>query len=239
MDELSPREKVVARSLLHGFFDPIRLESNSIVWGIAYSLPYVRGRFLDVGCGAMPYARLVQDRVSQYIGTDLRPNPGVPPTVVSDSLKLPFRAHTFDTVLCTQVLEHVRNPFLTLKEIGRVLRPGGHAIMTLPAVWPLHEEPFDFFRYTKYGLQELAEHSDLHPVTIVERGGGIMAIAQLIGVILYDTLGKHTFTRVPMVALVAPFLSIFAALDRVLFYPKLTLGYTMVAKKIGRSNDSV
>ncbi len=229
--ELSQREQAVVRSLRHGFFDPARLDNNSILSGITDSLPYVRGCFLDLGCGAMPYAGLVRDRVSHYISTDLRPNTATPPTVVSDSLRLPFRHNTFDTVLCTQVLEHVRNPFSTLAEIARVLRPGGHAILTLPAVWPLHEEPNDFFRYTKYGLRELAESAHLHPVTIVERGGGIMAIAQLIGVILDDTFSGHILTRLPMKAVIAPFLFLSAAMDRLLFYPKFTLGYTMVVMK--------
>lgn len=229
---LSAREKAIARSLLHGFFDPIRLESNSIVRGITRSMPYVHGRLLDLGCGDMPYAALFQERVSRYIGTDLRPNPAIPPDVVSDSLRLPFKAQSFDTVLCTQVLEHVRDPFLTMGEISRVLRPGGHVILTAPAAWPLHEEPRDFFRYTLYGLRELASRSHLQPVMIVERGGGIQAIGQMAATMLYDTVGKRALTRVPMRAVVAPLLSIVAALDRLLYFPGFTLGYTMVARKV-------
>jgi SAM-dependent methyltransferase len=186
----------------------------------------------------MPYASLVQDRVSQYISTDLRPNPAAPPTVVSDSLQLPFKHNTFDTVLCTQVLEHVRNPFSMMEEIGRILRPGGHVILTLPAAWPLHEEPYDFFRYTKYGLRELAGRAHLEPVSIVERGGGIMAFAQLMATILYDRLGKSVLTRLPTKIVVAPLLSLFSGLDRLFYYPKFTLGYTMVARKAGPPNTS-
>ncbi len=237
--DLSQQEKAAVNSLLHGFFAPLRLESNSIVWGIARSLSYVRGRCLDMGCGEMPYARLLQDRVSHYVGTDLRSNAAKPPQVVSDSLMLPFKAQSFDTVLCTQVLEHVRNPFLAMAEIARVLRPGGHAVITVPALWPLHEEPHDFFRYTRYGLKELASRCNLRPVAVIERGGGIAAIAQLVGALLYDVFGTRALPRVLIKIIVAPFLSVGGMLDGLLPYRKLTLGYVMIAERIESPRSGV
>ncbi len=237
--ELTREEKAAIRSLHRGFFDPIRLESNSIVRGIAHSLPYIHGRCLDLGCGEMPYARLLRGRVTHYVGTDLRSNAAAPPHVVSDSLMLPFRAQSFDTVLCTQVLEHVRNPLLTMAEIARVLRPGGYAVITAPALWPLHEEPHDYFRYTKYGLEELAFRCNLRHVAVAERGGGITAIAQLAGALLYDVFGRRTLPRVLMRIIVAPFLSVCELLDRLLSYRKLTLGYVMIAERIASPGSGV
>ena len=69
---------------------------------------------------------------------------------------LPFDAGSFDTVLCTEVLEHVAEPFRAVNEIARVLRPAGHVILTVPLYFPLHEEAgMNFFRYTPYGLRHL------------------------------------------------------------------------------------
>lgn len=229
---LSEKEMLAVSRLRRPLFDPIRMEGDTIVEGITNSLRYVHGTLLDLGCGASPYARLLEDRISTYIGADLRPNLEMPPTVCSNCLALPFKEGSFDSVLCTQVLEHVSNPFTTMSEIHRVLRVGGYAVLTMPALWPLHEEPYDFFRYTKYGLEELARISNLQVVEIRERGGAFTAIAQLIGAVLYDELGKKSVTRLPFKILFMPFLALCKLLDSVFPYSKLTLGYTMVVQKV-------
>lgn len=119
-----------------------------------------------------------------------------------------------------------------MKEISRVLKSGGHFIATVPAMWPLHEEPHDYFRYTRYALQTLMSQYDLQPISIQERGGGILAIAQLMGAMLYDVLGNRAITRIPMKLLFSPLLISAKLLDRLFYYPKLTLGYTVVARKM-------
>jgi SAM-dependent methyltransferase len=231
LNNLSEWEKEKSRNLLHPFFDPIKMESNSIIQGITDALPFFRGTLLDLGCGSMPYAALIKERILSYISTDMRPNPQFPPMVCSDSLHLPFKDASFDSILCTQVLEHVRNPFMLMSEIGRVLRTGGCLVMTMPALWPLHEEPYDYYRYTKYGLIELATVNNLEIVRVAERGGGILAIGQLFSTIIYDTLGKKRWTRIPAKLLLGPFLSLCKLFDSVFYYPKLTLGYTLIARK--------
>ena len=85
--------------------------------------------------------------------------------VWGDALKLPFAAATMDTVLCNEVLEHVPEPSQLFAEAARVLRPGGVLLLTTPQVWGLHEEPWDFYRYTRYGLSYLAEK---HGFRVVE-----------------------------------------------------------------------
>ena len=227
----SSREMQIARKLKRAQLDPIRIEGNTIVSGLAGALNYVHGTLLDLGCGDMPYANLMAERTTFHVGTDLRPRPDSPPTVCSDSLYLPFKAESFDTVLCTQVLEHVRDPFKLMHEVSRVLKLNGHAIFTMPATWPLHEEPYDYFRYTRYGLEELSRINGLNIVKLEERGGGIAAIAQLTAALLYDVFGKNRLTRVTMKVALFPLLSMSLLLDRVFYYPKFTLGYLMVARK--------
>lgn len=74
-------------------------------------------------------------------------------------------------VLATQVLEHVPEPKQMLQEISRVLRPGGHLILTAPHIWGIHEAPHDYFRFTHYGLEYLARQAGLHKVYIKAMGG--------------------------------------------------------------------
>jgi len=228
---LSQRERSALKALRRPGTDPIRIEGNTIVDGIAAALPYVRGRLLDIGCGTMPYADLVRDRVERHIGVDLRPDPVRPPHVVGDSLALPFKGDSFDSVLCTQVLEHVRDPFQLLHEVARVLRAGGYGIFTMPATWPLHEEPYDYFRYTRYGLQELARRSGLDVAMLAERGGAIAALGQLLSAVGYDAWGKNAITRIPLKLVSTPLLFLAEALDRLFFYRGFSLGYVLVVRK--------
>jgi SAM-dependent methyltransferase len=212
-------------------FDPSALERESIDRALHIARPYFRGRVLDVGCGERPYAALAQECGCRYTGVDLSASHMPPPDVCADSCALPFRDKSFDTVLSTQVLEHVRDPFATLREAARILREGGNLILTAPQVWPLHEEPHDFYRYTRYGLEHLLEVAGLTPVTITERGGGILALTQLFALLMYDGFHRHTITRVPAKLIIAPVLWLGRRLDRLLPMPKLTLGYLVVARK--------
>jgi len=213
------------------FFDPSKLEIESISRGLSEAREYFRGRVLDLGCGNQPYARLAGRGNLQYLGVDLSLEHSPLPDVCADSLRLPFRDSTFDTILSTQVIEHVADPSEMMKEIGRVLKPFGHVIMTAPQAWPLHEEPRDFFRYTRYGLQILAQRCDLEILYIRERGGGILALAQLANAFLYDKFGRHPLIRSFLKLILSPISSLFKLLDKMLYYPKFTLGYVMVAQK--------
>ena len=120
------------------------------------------GRTLDVGCGARPYAAFFAD----YTGLELAREryEGTPAEVCGSALALPFAAASFDTVLSSQVLEHVPEPWLMMEEMGRVLKPGGFLLLSAPHIWGLHEVPHDYFRFTCYGLESLARRAGLDPV---------------------------------------------------------------------------
>jgi ubiquinone/menaquinone biosynthesis C-methylase UbiE len=84
---------------------------------------------------------------------DVRPDKGV--DVVGDAHKLPFKDNEFDNVLCTEVLEHLHTPVVAIAEMARVLKDGGTIILTTRFMFPIHDAPGDYFRYTKYGLRYL------------------------------------------------------------------------------------
>lgn len=106
-------------------------------------------RTLDIGCSNSPYADLFPNRV----GFDIEAGEGV--DVIGDAHSLPFKDGEFEQVLCTEVLEHLHTPQKAIDEISRVLKPGGKLILTTRFLFPLHDVPGDYFRYTKYGLLHL------------------------------------------------------------------------------------
>ena len=130
------KEKILSkntRSKLNDFLDEYKSKSYT----------------LDLGCGKSPYIKYFPNRV----GFDFVKREKVDKT--GDIHKLPFKDKEFDIVLCTEVLEHSHSPRIAISEMNRVLETGGKLILTTRFVFPLHDSPFDFFRYTKYGLKEL------------------------------------------------------------------------------------
>ncbi len=114
-------------------------------------------RVLDVGAGDAPYRELFAAhdyRTVDWEGTIYAPEQG--PDYVGLADDLPIENASFDAVLCTQVLEHVPEPAAVLRELYRVLRPGGWLWLTTPLTWYLHELPHDYYRYTPAGLAYLA-----------------------------------------------------------------------------------
>jgi SAM-dependent methyltransferase len=107
------------------------------------------GRTLDLGAQTGPYAAYFPRRVS----LDLQPARGV--HVVGDAQALGLLDATFDVVLCTEMLEHTREPQRAVDEMRRVLKPGGLLLLTTRFLFPIHDAPHDYFRFTKYGLRHL------------------------------------------------------------------------------------
>ena len=113
------------------------------------------GRTLDLGSQQGPYAAQFPRRVA----VDIKPGRGV--HVVGDAMALAFADDSFDVVLCTEMLEHVPEPQRAVDEMRRVLRPGGLLLLTTRFLFPIHDAPHDYFRYTKYGLRHLLRRFDI------------------------------------------------------------------------------
>lgn len=114
-------------------------------------------RLLDLGCGARPYAPLYRPAYRHCFGCDVPASLHDLSSVdfLATATALPLRDASLDCVLCTEVLEHVPDPAAALREIARVLRKGGHLILTVPFLVELHREPRDYYRYTRHGLEYL------------------------------------------------------------------------------------
>ena len=144
-------------------------------------------RTLDIGAGAGPYAAFFPDRIS----LDIEAAPGV--GVVGDAHALPFAGRSFGQVLATEVLEHFVEPQRAIDEIWRVLEPGGRLLLTTRFLFPIHDGPGDYFRYTRYGLAHLLQRFE--QVEITEEAGPVETLAILLQRLGFqaDTLGGRPF----------------------------------------------
>lgn len=120
---------------------------------------HFRGRVLDVGAGTAKYKSLILREARQYVAFDAEAGADI--DVKGNVEKLPFPEASFDTVLCNQVLEHVPHPWIVVKEIARVAKPGGAVIITAPFFAAFHKDPEDYFRYTVDGLSQLCTDAGL------------------------------------------------------------------------------
>ena len=134
----------------------------------AHWLATLRGQVLDVGAGNQPFRPLLSSDV-QYVAVDVSPTRGL--TVVGSALALPFAGKTFDGVICTEVLEHVPEPAQALREMYRILKPGGLLYVTVPMTWGLHYEPHDYYRFTRYGITYLAHQAGFQVTSVIQLGG--------------------------------------------------------------------
>lgn len=156
--------------------------------------PRLRGRLLDVGGGPDPFCDLIPadvKRVCLEISLEYRPQ------VVASALRLPFAPASFDTILCTEVMEHIYETRAVLSEMFRVLKPGGVALFTTPFTWGLHYEPHDYWRFTPFAWARLLEQAGFRLVHQQRLGGLASALAARFADVHYD-LADALLRRLPL-----------------------------------------
>jgi len=150
------------------------LANDLLLREILKTVPYVKGRLLDIGCGEKPYLDIFFPHTISYTGIDiphsLHKKDAV--DIFANAHQLPFKKDTFDTVLCLEILEHVKQPLEVLKEINRVLKPGCVLILSAPQNYWLHKDPKDFYRFTQQGLIELAKEQTGFTINYIHSLGG-------------------------------------------------------------------
>jgi SAM-dependent methyltransferase len=183
----SARELPRRKSPTVPFFWPEWIIQREIAAHVRRSLDGIGGRLLDVGCGEKPFLVYRAPTITDWIGFDVPENKTADVRGYAESL--PFEDASFDAVLCTEVLEHVAEPERVLAEISRVLKAGGCVILTTPLYWPLHEEPYDFFRFTPYGLRHLLTKVGLDAVTVMPLACGFRMTALAVNT-CFNAFGK-------------------------------------------------
>ncbi len=149
---------------------------------------YLKGKLLDLGCGEKPYRLIYDDVCESSIGMDVETckHEQKYVDVFASADQIPCEDASFDAVLCTNVLEHVANAGKAFQEISRVLKMEGYLIVAVPFLYPVHEAPYDYYRYTKYGIEHQLKKNGFIIKHSMPWGG----VGMLLCVYLHLFLGK-------------------------------------------------
>ena len=170
-------------------------------------LAQLGGEVLDVGCGRKPYRKFVP--ATRYVGIELD-TPELREIGAADVYysagKFPLADASFDGALCSQVLEHIFEPAEFLAEIRRVLRPGGVLLLTTPFVWDEHSQPYDFGRYSSFGLRHVLEGAGFEVIAERKTCADGRALVQLASAYVYKVVrSRHrSLNALAQLMLIAP-----------------------------------
>lgn len=201
------------------------LEHTFIVEGLFKAIEkFATGRLLDIGCGNKPYKEIFGFNIIEYIGCDIIQSSSNSVDILCEATKIPLPDNSFDTVFSTQTIEHVGDFQEMVNEAFRVCKPGGYFIVSGPMYWPLHEEPYDFHRFTKHGFAHTLQKAGFTVVEINPNGGKWA----LMGQVIIQTL--PTWLTFPKV-LKWLHNRFFVWLDKKYFDPINTMNYVAIGKK--------
>lgn len=191
----------------------------------------VHGKLLDCGCGQVPYYDIYKDLAEDIECVDWENSPHqirYADKFADLNDKLPYNDASFNTVLLSDVLEHIYAPNVLISEISRILTKNGTLICFVPYTYWLHEDPHDYHRYTEYALRKLCEDAKLEITHFSAYGGGIDVV--------FDTILKLNSNRIKTVRVLT---KIFTLITKTSAYKKssvrgkkkMPLGYVFVASK--------
>lgn len=186
------------------------------------------GKLVDIGCGDNPYGEYFPF-LKRYIGVDISNDSA---DIIADAKGLPFKNESIDFVLCSQVIEHDKDPCRILTEAHRILKKNGVLILSAPQMGRLHGEPKDYYRFTKWGLKYLLEKNGLQIELIESQGGIFRAIGSHLNFFLIEYVGKNRCVRVLFrYTVIAINNLMFGLLDKLIKWDRDTLGYNIIARK--------
>lgn len=190
------------------FINPFYFARKGLANHITDLAVNITGKTLDIGCGTKPYAHLYQS--IEYVGLEIdttqnRFNKNA--DYFYDGNNFPFDDASFDSLVANEVFEHVFNPDQFLSEALRVLKPNGNVLLTMPFVWDEHEQPYDFARYSSFGIKSLLEKHGFEITEQRKSMDDIRVIFQLLNTYIYKkTVTKNAWLNVLItLILIAPF----------------------------------
>ena len=189
--------------------NPMYIIRNGLFKSISKLAPTIKGDILDFGCGSKPYETLFSNAKS-YIGVDIEvsghnhKNSKI--DYFYDGKNLPFPDKSFDAVVCFEVFEHVFNVQEVLAEIFRVLKPDGQLLMSVPFAWDEHEIPYDFARYTSYGITYIINKNGFEVVKLTKTTTYVLAVFQMFIAYLsqYALPRRNVLKRLSQLAVIFP-----------------------------------
>jgi SAM-dependent methyltransferase len=161
------------------------------------------------------------------------------PEAYADARSLPIADHTADVVTLLEVLEHVDGHEIALQEVSRVLKADGRLFLSVPFIYPIHDAPWDFQRFTRFGLIALLRRNGMHPVVEICHGHSLLTAIQLTNLALMELARDLSVVRPTAGLLVAAALYPVTLAMNLLALPltwvrwnsAAPLGYFVVAEK--------
>lgn len=151
-------------------------------------LPYLKGRVLNAGCGERDISPLLKMAHAKTVDNcDIQTS--LPGAFICDLISIPKPDSSYDSILCNAVLEHVPDPEGAMAEFYRLLKDDGYLVIAVPFLQPYHPTPFDYRRYTRTGIEQLAEKTGFKVLHIFP----VHSLAQTLGWILWAYLDEHQY----------------------------------------------
>jgi SAM-dependent methyltransferase len=145
---------------------------------------HAAGRLLDLGAGAVPLYEAYRPLVDEVTCVDWNQSAHAGDHIDLQAdldQSLPLETASYDTVVLTDVLEHVYQPHALMAEVARILAPRGKLLLTVPFFYWIHEAPHDYARYTSFMLRRLCEDNGLTVLSLAPTGGSPEVMLDLIG----------------------------------------------------------
>jgi SAM-dependent methyltransferase len=177
------------------FINPFYYARTNLYHHVRKYSHYIRGRVLDIGCGNKPYEDIIH--CEEYVGLEIdteQNRSSKKADFFYDGGTFPFKDIDFDSIIISQVLEHIFEPEFFLSEVRRVLKPCGTLLLTVPFVWDEHDQPLDYARYSSFGIKYLLEKhgfSILHQDKLGDDAGMIFQLANAYMYKLITTKHKY------------------------------------------------
>ena len=163
--------------------------SRKLIWkNLELNKGYITGRCMDFGCGSLPYKKLFNTK--KYIGVEIESDKKLDNIVYYDGKHIPFKDGYFDSILCSEVLEHVPNIDEIIDELNRVLISGGYMLVSVPFVYQEHCMPYDYRRFTSVGIKDILEKHGFEILKTYKSGSFIDVISQIKGTYIHEKLSN-------------------------------------------------
>lgn len=166
--------------------NPYYFARKGLLKSIESNKEYITGRCLDFGCGIKPYQKLF--KTTEYVGVEIETENKKADIVYYDGRTIPFGDETFDCIICSQVFEHIPNLQEITKELHRVLKKDGYILLTIPFIYPEHLQPYDFRRFTSFGINAFMNSNGFSVIKVEKSGNYIQTITQMKNVYLNEKL---------------------------------------------------
>jgi SAM-dependent methyltransferase len=233
------RQEYLPSAILGVLINPYYIIRRRLLRLIIANRSHVGGTVMDFGCGSKPYESLFS--AEKYVGVDMSLSDsdyeGSCADYFYDGKTLPFEDDAFDTIFTTEVFEHVFNLDEIVTELSRVLKQNGKLVVTTPFVWVEHLVPYDYARYTTFGLRHMLEKHGFEIIVMEKSSTYVETVFQMWNAYVWQNLAKGKGIRGVLVQLfiIAPTTVVGILLERLL--PKSSDLYSStltVAKKTGR-----